>query len=101
MKVPLCHVDEIPDEGAKPVAFFGREVLALKVGGRPKANMNACLRLGGLLERQGAKLVCQWHHAEYSCSDVRHLGGPGWPDTRLLVLPTVIEDGVLTYAYGE
>lgn len=101
MKVALCQVSEIPDEGTKPVAFFGREVLALKVGGRPKAIMNVCMHLGGPLERQGEKLVCQWHHAEYSCADVRHLDGPGRPDARLLVLPTVIEDGVLTYVYGE
>jgi len=27
MKVALCKIDEIPDDGSKTVDFFGREVL--------------------------------------------------------------------------
>ena len=46
MKVPLCKVQEIPEEGAKTVDFFGREVLILKVEGRPKAMLNVCMHLG-------------------------------------------------------
>ncbi|HEU5438379.1 MAG TPA: Rieske 2Fe-2S domain-containing protein [Ktedonobacterales bacterium] len=101
MRVPLCKVDEIPEDGVKPVEFFGREVLAMKVDGRPRAIMNVCMHLGGPLERRGDRLVCAWHQAEYSSADVRHIAGPGRPDSRLLVLPTRIEDGVLTYVYGE
>jgi nitrite reductase/ring-hydroxylating ferredoxin subunit len=101
MKVPLCRVDEIPDDGAKTVDFFGREALALNVEGRPKAVMNVCLHLGGPLQRDGEKLVCAWHGAEWACATGRHLAGPGRPDAHLLALPTRIEDGVLTYVYGE
>jgi nitrite reductase/ring-hydroxylating ferredoxin subunit len=101
MKVSLCRVEEIPEEGAKSVDFFGREVLALKVHGRPKAIMNVCMHLGGPLSRDGDKLVCGWHGAEFTCADGRHLAGPGRPDARLLTLPTRVEDGILTYVYGE
>jgi nitrite reductase/ring-hydroxylating ferredoxin subunit len=101
MKVPLCRVDEIPEEGEKAVDFFGREVLALKVNGRPKAIMNVCMHLGGPLHREGDLLVCGWHGAQFTCADGKHHDGPGRPDTRLLTLPTRIEEGVLTYVYGE
>lgn len=101
MRVPLCRVDEIPNEGAKVVEFFGREVLALKVSGRPKAIMNMCMHLGGPLSRDGESLVCAWHGAAFACADGRHQAGPGRPDARLLTLPTRVEDGVLTYVYGE
>ena len=53
MKVPLCRIDEIPDEGTKTVGFFGREVLVLKVDGAPKAIANVCMHLGGPLQREG------------------------------------------------
>ncbi len=101
MKVPLCNVDEIPDEGALTVDFFGREVLALKTGGKPKAITNVCMHLGGPLQREGDKLVCAWHTAEFSVEDGQHLKGPARRDSRLMVLPTRVEDGVLTYVYGE
>ncbi len=101
MKVPLCRVDEIPEEGAKALDFFGREVLALKAEGRPKAIMNVCMHLGGPLHCEGEKLVCAWHGAEFSCADGRRRVGPGRPDARLLILPTRVEDGVLTYVYGD
>ncbi len=101
MRVPLCRVDEIPMEGAVAIEFFGREAFALRVEGRPKAIMNVCMHLGGPLHREGEKLVCAWHGAEWSCATGRHLAGPGRPDVRLLTLPTTIEDGVLTYVYGE
>ena len=50
MKVPLCPVNEIPEEGAMAVDFFGRSVLVYKVDGRPRAIANVCLHLGGPLE---------------------------------------------------
>ena len=37
VKVELSGVDDIPDEGANTVYFFGREVLVYKDEGRPKA----------------------------------------------------------------
>lgn len=101
MKQPLCKVDEIPDSGSKKVDFFGREVLVYKSGGKPRALVNTCLHLGGPLEKQGDKLVCAWHGAEYACHDGKHLAGPGRRQSRLMFLPTRVEAGVLTYVYGE
>ncbi len=101
MKVPLCSVVEIPDEGAKAIDFFGRSVLVYKVNGRPRAVADVCLHLGGPLHCEGEKFVCAWHGAEYSRSDGHRLAGPACQDARLMVIPTRIEDGMLTYVYGE
>ena len=101
MKFPLCPVSEIPEEGAATVDFFGREVLVMKVDGQPKAIANVCMHLGGPLQREGDKLVCAWHGAEFGCADGRRLKGPARFDARLMTIPTRIEDGVLTYVYGE
>lgn len=101
MKVPLCKVEEIPEEGTKTVDFFGREVLALRVDGKPKAILNICMHLGGPMKREGNKLVCQWHGAEFGCDQGNCLKGPAQPDSQLITLPTHIEDGTLTYVYGE
>ncbi len=101
MKQPLCPVAEIPDEGVKAVDFFGRPILVYKVEGKPRAIANVCLHLGGPLEQKGDKFVCPWHGAEYACADGRRIAGPVHKDARLMVLPTRIEDGVLTYVYGE
>lgn len=101
MKVPLIHVDDVPDEGTTKADFFGREVLILKVDGTPKAIMNVCLHLGGPLHREDDCLVCDWHTATFNVRDGRRVKGPARSDARLLVLPTRIEDGMLTYVYGE
>lgn len=101
MKVPLCAVAEIPDEGAKEITFFGRSVLVYKVDGRPRAIANVCLHLGGPLQCEGDRFVCAWHGAEFSCTDGHRLKGPARQDARLMILPTRIEDDMLTYVYGE
>lgn len=101
MKVPLIRVEEIPDEGTTNVDFFGRDVLVLRVDGVPKAIMNVCLHLGGPLHREDNCLVCDWHTAAFDVRDGRRVKGPARADARLLVLPTRIEDGMLTYVYGE
>ena len=101
MKVPLCKVDEIPEAGTKTVDFFGREALVLRVNGTPKAIMSTCLHLGGPLHQEGNRLVCAWHGAEFALDDGHRLKGPARADARLMVLPTRVEDGVLTYVYGE
>jgi nitrite reductase/ring-hydroxylating ferredoxin subunit len=93
MKVPLVSVDQIPAEGSATVDFFGREVLVMNVDGAPKAVLNVCLHLGGPLCRDGDKLVCEWHTAEFDIRDGRRLKGPARADTRLLILPTRIGDG--------
>ena len=101
MRVALCKVAEIPDEGARTVEFFGREVLVYKVDGQPKAVMNVCMHLGGPLSLQGDHFVCSWHGAEFGTRNGRRLQGPAVPESRLLTLPTRVEEGVLTYVYGE
>lgn len=100
MKVPLCSVVEIPDDGVKAIDFFGRSVLVYKVAGKPRAIANVCLHLGGPLECKEGKFVCPWHGAEYSL-DGHRIAGPVRLDARLMTLPTRIEDGVLNYVYGE
>jgi nitrite reductase/ring-hydroxylating ferredoxin subunit len=101
MKVPLIRVDDIPNEGATHVDFFGRDVLVFKADGTPKAIMNTCLHLGGPLRREQGCLVCEWHGAAFDARDGRRVKGPARQETRLLTLPTRVEDGVLTYVYGE
>ncbi|HJZ48497.1 MAG TPA: Rieske 2Fe-2S domain-containing protein [Roseiflexaceae bacterium] len=101
MKVPLIQVDAIPNEGMTHVEFFGRDVLVFKIDGTPKAIMNVCMHLGGPLRREDDCLVCEWHGAAFDVRDGHRLQGPARKDTRLLALPTRIEDGMLTYVYGE
>jgi nitrite reductase/ring-hydroxylating ferredoxin subunit len=101
MKVPLCSIDEIPSEGTKAVDFFGRQVLIYMQDDTPKALMNVCMHLGGPLSQDGEKFVCAWHGAEFSCSDGRRLKGPARADSRLMFLPTRIEDNILFYVWQE
>ena len=101
MRVPLCQVHEIPEEGAKTVEFFGREVLVLKVDGRPKAMLNVCMHLGGPMKREGERLVCEWHGAEFDVAQGRCVAGPARPDSRIITLPTRTENGEVVYVYGE
>jgi nitrite reductase/ring-hydroxylating ferredoxin subunit len=101
MRQPLAPVGDIPDDGSLTVDFFGREVLLLKVDGRPQAIANVCAHLGGPLERCGDKLVCAWHQAEFQVDSGARISGPARPDTKLMVLPTRVVDGVLTYVYGS
>jgi nitrite reductase/ring-hydroxylating ferredoxin subunit len=98
LKIPLCKITDIPDEGAKTIPFLDREILALKIEGEPKAVVNICMHLGGTLYREGNRLVCQSHHSEFDCLTGQCLGGPAHPASRLLILPTEVENGVLTYA---
>jgi nitrite reductase/ring-hydroxylating ferredoxin subunit len=101
MKVSLCKVEEIPDEGVKTVDFFGRETLVLKINGESKAILNYCMHLGGLMKRERDRLVCIWHGAEFDCAKGGCLKGPPRPDSQLIVLQTRVEQGVLTSVYGE
>jgi naringenin degradation protein FdeD len=101
MKVPLSKIEEIPDEGVKSVDFFGREALVLKSGGEPKAILNYCMHLGGPMKREKDKLVCTWHGAEFDVAKGICLKGPAQPSSQLIILPTRVENGVLSYVYGE
>ncbi len=99
MKVPLTPVAEIPDDGALTVDFFGREAFVLNLDGHPRAVMNVCMHLGGPLELRDDRFVCGWHQAEYDLGG-RRVSGPAQPDSRLMVLPTRVEDGTLYYVDG-
>lgn len=99
MKVALTEVARIPEEGAVTVDFFGREAFVLNLEGRPRAVMNVCMHLGGPLELQGDRFVCGWHQAEYDLGGHR-VSGPANADSRLMFLPTRVEDGTLFYVYG-
>lgn len=101
MKVPLCKLHEIPEDGTRKIGFFGREALILKIDGRPKAILNICMHLGGPMKRENGKLVCEWHGAEFDCGNGRRLKGPARPDSRLITLPTQVRDGTLYYEYGD
>lgn len=101
MKYPLCRIDEIPDHGTQRVPFFGREVHVYKLDGIAKAVLNVCLHVGGPLARDGDRFVCEWHQAEFGARDGGCVKPPAPADSRLMFLPTRIEDGVLTYVWGE
>ena len=101
MKVPICKLDEIPGQGTRLASFFGREVLVFKMNDEPKAILNICMHLGGPLRRDGDRLICDWHGAEFDCAQGTCLKGPARSDAPLITLPTRVENGVLTYVYGE
>lgn len=89
---------EVPDTGTVTADFFGRPVLVTRVDGRPRAYVDSCPHFGGPLEREGDKLVCAWHLAEFGL-DGRCQRGPARSDSRAIVLPTRVIDGVVTYVY--
>jgi nitrite reductase/ring-hydroxylating ferredoxin subunit len=101
MKAPICHLSDIPKDGAKPVQFFGRDVLVYHAGGPPMAVFNACMHLGGPLERKSESFVCPWHNAEFDCATGMLKDGPAGTHDRLLMLPTLVENDKLMYVYGE
>ena len=100
MKHAICSVDEIPAEGSKVMPFFGREVHVFRDGGTPRAALNVCLHLGGPLELKDGKFVCAWHGAQFLPSG-GCVKGPAAKESRLMFLPTRVENGALTYVYGE
>jgi nitrite reductase/ring-hydroxylating ferredoxin subunit len=100
MKHPICPVGEIPVTGTKLVPFFGREVHVYRDGDTPRAALNTCLHLGGPLDFKEGRFVCPWHQAEFG-TDGACRRGPASPQSRLMFLPTRIEDGVLHYVWGE
>jgi nitrite reductase/ring-hydroxylating ferredoxin subunit len=101
MKYPLIKVDDIPASGSKLVDFFGRQVHVYFANGKPRAVANTCMHFGGPLDCKDGKFVCQWHGAEFDMSDGQRLDGPAPSNSRLMFLSTRVEDGVLTYVWGE
>ncbi len=98
MEQPLVAETEVPTDGAVRAEFFGRDVLVTRVDGRPRAYLDSCPHFGGPLERQGDHFVCGWHYAEFRL-DGRCQRGPARAESRLVVLPTQVIDGIVTYVY--
>jgi nitrite reductase/ring-hydroxylating ferredoxin subunit len=101
MRSALIRVDEIPQNGAVTVDLLGREVLVMLLNGKPRVFANVCVHHGGPLTLDGDTLTCQWHGAQYDARTGRVTSGPPRPDARLIMLPTRMEEGVLTYVYDE
>jgi nitrite reductase/ring-hydroxylating ferredoxin subunit len=106
MKFPLCDIRDIPATGSKAtgskvVEFFGRQVHVYNVNGTPKAALSICTHFGGPLDYKDGKFVCQWHQAEFAMDDGHRLAAPAPANSRLMFLSTRIEDGKLTYVWGE
>jgi nitrite reductase/ring-hydroxylating ferredoxin subunit len=103
MRVPLLPTDQLRDGQATDVDFFGRSVLVLRTAGQVRAFMNVCTHLGGPLQLapDGVSFQCQWHQACFDAQTGRATGAPARPDSRLIRLPIKIEDGQVTYVYGE
>lgn len=98
MEQPLIAVEAVPDEGTVTADFFGRNVLVTRVDGRPGAYLDSCPHFGGPLRRDGDSFVCDWHEAAFGL-DGRCSRGPARADSRLVVLPTRVIDGQVTYVY--
>lgn len=101
MEHPLIAVDDIAEEGATAVDFFGREVLVYLVDGTPRATANVCTHLGGPLEACGGEFVCAWHGATFEIATGARRSGPARPSSTLMHLPTKIVDGQLLYVWNE
>jgi nitrite reductase/ring-hydroxylating ferredoxin subunit len=101
MKQPLIPVSDIPEEGTATADFMGREVLVTFLNGKPRAFLNVCMHHGGPLTLEGGTFTCDWHGSTFDARTGRALSGPVRPDARLIMLPTRVEDGVLTYVYEE
>lgn len=101
MKHPLCLLADVPHAGAKKVDFFGRDALVYRHHGEVKAALAICAHLGGPLELRDGDLVCPWHVARFDAANGVCRHGPAATESKAMVLPTRVEDGVLTYVWGE
>ncbi len=101
MREALIPIDEIPQSGTVTAELRGREVLIMLLNGKPRAFANVCMHHGGPLELGDGTLTCQWHGAQYDARTGHVISGPVRPDARLIMLPTRVEAGILTYVYDE
>lgn len=94
-------MNESPQNGAVTAEFLGRDVLVMLLNGKPRAFANVFMHRGGPLTLDDDTLTCQWHGAQYDARTGRVLAGPVRPDARLIMLPTRVDDGVLTCVNDE
>jgi nitrite reductase/ring-hydroxylating ferredoxin subunit len=101
MREPLIPMSDIPQEGTVTVSLYGRDVLVMLLDGKPRAYANVCLHHGGPLSLEGDTFVCEWHGSTFEARTGKAISGPVRPDARLMMLPTRVEDDILTYVYDE
>jgi nitrite reductase/ring-hydroxylating ferredoxin subunit len=101
MREPLIRVSDIPQDGTVTADLLGREVLVMLQNGRPRAYLNVCMHHGGPLTLEDDTFTCDWHGSTFDVRTGRALSGPVRPDARLIMLPTRVENDVLTYVYEE
>ncbi len=101
MREALIPLRDIPQDGTVTVDLHGREVLVMLLNGKPRAYANVCLHHGGPLTLEGGTFVCDWHGSTFEARTGKAISGPVRSDARLMMLPTRVEDGVLTYVYDE
>ncbi len=101
MKQVLIPISEIPQVGAVTVLLMGREVLVVMLDGKPRAFVNTCMHHGGPMTLEGDRFTCEWHGSQFEARTGKALSGPVRLDARLMMLPTRVEGGMLTYVYGE
>jgi nitrite reductase/ring-hydroxylating ferredoxin subunit len=101
MREPLIPMADIPPDGTVTADLLGREVLVMMQNGKPRAFLNVCMHHGGSLKLDGEIFTCDWHGSTFDARTGKALSGPVRPDARLIMLPTRVEDGVLTYVYEE
>lgn len=101
MKHALCPIGDVPASSAKTVDFFGRQALVYRAGGEIKTALSICTHLGGPLELRDDELVCTWHGARFDACSGACRRGPAPTESRAMFLPTRVENGHLTYVWGE
>jgi nitrite reductase/ring-hydroxylating ferredoxin subunit len=101
MREQLIPMSDIPERGTVIAHLLGREVLVMLLNGKPRAYLNVCMHHGGPLTLDGDAFTCEWHGSTFAARTGAALSGPVRLDARLIMLPTRVEDGVLTYVYDE
>ncbi|MCW3477740.1 Rieske (2Fe-2S) protein [Limobrevibacterium gyesilva] len=101
----LCRIDEIPDGGSKgfgPSAGGFTGLFAVRRGDEVVVYVNSCPHIGvpldwapdRFLSRDGSRIVCSMHGAEFTIADGRCTRGPCLGD-RLEAVMIEIEDGTV------
>ena len=101
VEFPLTPINEVPEEGSKLVDFFGRQLHVVRgADGAPAAYMNVCLHFGGTLVCKDGEFRCEWHGATFDARDGVRTGGLAAEGSRLMMLPTVVRDGMVVYVFS-
>jgi nitrite reductase/ring-hydroxylating ferredoxin subunit len=103
MRVPLIDEAQVREGQTLEIDFFGRSVLVLRTDGGVRAYMNVCTHLGGPLQlsEDGTSFQCQWHQACFDARTGQATCPPARGNSRLMRLPITVEEGQVTYVYGE